>query len=57
MGRTRCVCGRDAFREKGLLAPKQASWANHAAAKLPKAPGVKVCLKQTELYHGQKERL
>ena len=57
MGRTRCVCGRDAFREKGLLAPKQASWANHAAAKLPKAPGVKVCLKQTELYQGQKKRL
>ena len=31
--------GRDAFREKGLLAPKQASWAGNAAAKLAKPSG------------------
>lgn len=35
--------GRDAFREKGLLAPKQAGWAGNAAAKLAKpAGGLKV---------------
>lgn len=37
------VCNRDAFREKGLLAPKQAGWAGNAAAKLAKpAGGLKV---------------
>ena len=42
MGQLMCACGRDAFREKGLLAPKQAGWAN-AAAKLAKpAGGLKV---------------
>ena len=39
MGRTIRACGRDAFREKGLLAPKQAGWGNNAAAKLAKSAG------------------